>query len=511
MKGTARTVGIVMIIMLFSRLLAFLSSIVYMTFFGVSLQTDIYSYAIQFPNIVFNSFGTALATVVIPIFAGYMGTGEKDRAFKFADNVLSLSIVFAAGLSVLGILLAPVFPLFTSFKNEGYDFAVLALRIMFPVMIFYALNYVLQGVLQSLGRFNMPAFVSVPSSLVLILYVFLMGHAYGILGLVVATFIGLSLQGLILIPPVFKTEYRFKPSFDLKNEDVKKALRLIPPILIGTSAYQVNMLFNITITANFKETVAIMVFVQNVILYSALAFVYSITAVVFPRFTMLAAQNDMDGFKDSLVKVLKTIAYFLVPATAGFIAVRHPLMDFLVGWGKITSGDVKLASSILALYAVGISGVGIKEVVDRAFYSIKDTRRPAINSLVVVLVNIGASLILIQYFGALGIPLAYSISSLTGVVVLVSMLRRKIGAFGLGSLVRTTLKILLSSAVMFAVVWLVDLLLGELAAGGVAAKAARLFIPVAAGILVYFVSTMLLKVEEAVEVMNKVKLRLRPG
>lgn len=509
MKSTAKTVGLVMIIMLFSRLLAFVSTTVYITFFGVdNPEINIYSYAIQLPNVVFTILGTALTIAVIPVFAGYIGTGEKQRAFKFADNIISLSTIFTAVLSVLGIFIAPYILLLTRFKHEGYEFAVAALSIMFPVMIFYALNYVFQGILQSLGRFNMPAFVSIPSSLIVILYVFVFGSKFGVMGLLIATFIGLSLQALILIPPIYRTEYRFRLSFDYRNEDIKRALKLVPPVLLGTSAYQLNILFNITVTANFKNTVAIMAFVQNTILYSVLALIYSITAVVFPKLTMLAARGDIEGYKDNLLKVLKSVIYLLVPAAAGFIAVRYQLLNFIMGWGKITASNVSLASDILALYAVGITGIGIKEIVDRAFYSLNDTKKPAYNGVIIMVVNIAASLILIRFINVLGIPMAYSISALTGGFVILYMLRRKVRAFGGRKLLFMTVKVITASVIMVAVVTGFNSVLGRYTFGAaIVDRGLKLFIPAGAGAVVYFLVTYLLRVQEAVDVLNKVRLR----
>jgi putative peptidoglycan lipid II flippase len=506
MKSTVKAVGLVMAITIFSRLLSLLSNLVYITYFGINLETDIYSYAIQLPNIIFNSFGTALVTVVIPVFAGYIGTGEKDRAFRFANNVTSLSTLFTIGLTIMGIVLAPFIILMTRFRYEGYDFALMSLRIMFPVVVFYALNYILQGILQSLGKYNAPALVSIPSSLVVILYVFLLGGRFGVAGLVVATFLGLSLQALILIPPIFKTEYRYRPSFNFRDEDIKKAMKLVPPILLGTSAYQVNMLFNATLSANFENTVALMITVQNLVLYAILAFIYSVTSVIFPKLTMLAARNDMEGFKDSLLKVLKSVLYLMIPAAAGFIAVRYQLIDFLYGWGKVTGDNVLLASRILALYALGVIGIGIKEVVDRAFYSLKDTKRPAINGVVIMLVNIGTSLALVSYIGVLGIPLAYSVSALIGALVLMIMIRKKIGPFGEKKLVVSVLKIVCASAVMLAAVMPLTKALEQLSFGyAVLDKALRLFIPCAAGGIIYFISTYMLKVEEAVDVLKRLR------
>ncbi len=511
MKSTAKTVGLVMVIMLFSRFMAFIMTMVYTNFFGVeSTEINIYNYAITLPNTIFTILGTAITIAVIPTFAGFLGTNEKERAFKFANNITSLSVIATIILSGIGMAISPLIISLTKFKTDGYGFAVLALCIMFPVMIFYALNYIFQGLLQSLGKFAAPAAVSIPSSLIVILYVFIAGNKFGVTGLLIATFIGLAFQAIVLIPPLYKTEYRFKPSFNFRDEDVKKALKLIPPVLIGTSAYQINLFFNITVTANFKNTVTIMYFVQYTVLYSILALVYSLTAVIYPKLTMMAARGEMDGFNTHLQKALKSVVFFLIPAAAGFIGVRHQLMSFLMGWGnKITPDNISLSSDILALYAFSVLGIGIKEVMDRAFYSLKDTVRPAVNGVIIMAVNIGASLILIQVMGVLGIPLAYSISAITGAVIIMLMMKKKVKTFNINSLIITIVKILTSSAVMFAAVICINHLLGGISLGGnIIEKGIKLFVPVAVGGTVYFVCTYILKVEEAYAMLNSVKRRL---
>jgi len=510
MKSTAKIVGLVMIIMFLSRLLSLVSSILYTAFYGNTLEMNIFSYAIQFPNTVFVIVGTSLVTVVIPVFAGYIGKGEKEKAFNFADNLIGLTLVVTIMLTVLGIILAPVFPLFTVFKLNGYGFAVAALRIMFPVMIFYGVNYILQGILQSMGRFNMTAFVSVPSSLVVILYVFILGNKYGVKGLLFATFIGLSFQALVLIPSVLKTGYRFRLSLNFRDEDIKRAFRLMLPVLVGTCAYQFNILFNITMAAKYENTITIMALVQNLILYSVLAFIYSITSVIFPHLTMLAARNDMKNFKRSLSKVLKSIMFFLIPSTVGFVIVGSQLLNFLIAWGKMTTSDISFATSVLSLYALGIIGIGIKQVVDRAFYSLNDTKIPAAMGVVMMLVNITVSLILMQFIGVFGIPIANSISVLLGAGLILCLLRRKIGSFGGRGILISAVKVSISSIVMLVVVLLLNYLLKSYVFSfELLDKVIKLFVPVAAGGAVYCLVACLLKVEEAESVLNKAKAIFR--
>ena len=512
MKSTAKTVGLVMIVMVMSRLLSLLSIQIYMAYFGTqSIEINIYSYAIQLPNILFASIGTALSTVVIPIFAGHMANEQKASAYKFADNIISLTLVFTICLTVVGFLAAPLLPYFTKYRYEGYSFAVTALRIMFPVMIFYGLNYILQGILQSMGRFSMPAFVSVPSSVIIIGYVYFFGSKFKITGLLVATLIGLSLQAFVLIPPTLKTGYRFKPSFNFKNQDVKNALKLVPPVIVGTSVYQLNMFFNVTIISLYYERMlTLLMYSQYLILYSVLALVYSLTAVIFPILTRHAAKNDMEAFKQSLRKILKSLLYFMIPATAGFVSIRYQLIDFLAGWGKVSSSEVDIAAGMLAFYALGIVGVSLKEVIDRAFYSIKDTKTPALNGIAIMVVNISACLVLIKFMGVFGIPLAYSISSLAGGFFIIYLLQRKIGVIINKNFVIDMLKIIASSLSMLVCVILVSQLLSKMSLGNlIIDKSVKLLVPTVIGGLFYICVTWLLKLEEAKTFATKIMFKIR--
>lgn len=483
-KNIAGSISLVMIIMIFSRLLSLVSVQIYMAFYGASdPYLNIYSYAVSVPNIIFTCFGTALSTVVIPIYAGYTANKKHNLAKTFADNLITITFVFTAALVLVGVAISPLLPRLTELRD--YDFAAKALMIMMPVMLFYGLNYIFQGMLQSNGKYSWPAFVSVPSSLVVIAYVFLLGDRYGITGLLIATFMGLSLQAIILIPPLIKTGYRYRFSFDLHNEDFTKALKMTFPVLLGVSAYQINMFYNVTMIANYEGMVTLLTYVQNITLYMVLAFIYSITAVIYPKLTKSAATGNMEEYKDTLRRVCGTVIFLLVPITFGFISIRGPLLDLITKWGKITENEITAAAGLLFMYSIGIIGIGLKEILDRAFYSLKETKVSAINGFIIMTVNIVLSLILMRYMGAYGIPLAYSIASLSGCVILLYWLKRRIGKFGEG-LMETLIKSLISSAIMLAAVLTVNnTLSGMLLQDTLAARLIKLALPCIAGVLVY--------------------------
>ncbi|MCL1852589.1 MAG: hypothetical protein FWF88_06090 [Peptococcaceae bacterium] len=112
-----------------------------------------------------------------------------------------------------------------------------------PIMFFYGLNYIFQAILQSQWRFKLPALVSLPSSLVVIIYVCVLGRVFAVTGLLFASLLGLSLQALILVPAVIKVGYRYRFRLEL-SPDIKLALKLSVPTFISVVAYQVNILFN---------------------------------------------------------------------------------------------------------------------------------------------------------------------------------------------------------------------------------------------------------------------------
>ncbi len=481
-----------------------------MSFFGLSPELNIYSYAITVPNTIFNCFGTALSTVVIPIYAGHLAKGNNLRAKGFADNIITIASIFTLILIGIGMAISPFIVKLTAFTSpEEYSFAVKALMIIMPVMLFYGLNYIFQGMLQSNDKYGWPAFVSVPSSLVVIFYVFTLGDKFGVTGLLFATLIGLSMQAIILIPPLLKTGYRYRPRLSFKDDDIKTAGKMTLNVLIGVSAYQLNMFYNVTMISRFEGMTTLLTYVQNIVVYMVLAFVYSITAVLYPKLTAKAAINDMGGYKDSLNSVLSNIMLLLLPITIGFIVVREPLLELIANWGKITPEDIKRASVMVIMYAIGIVGIGAKEILDRAFYAIKNTKIPAINGFVVMGVNVALSLILINIkgIGAYGIPLAYSVSSLVGSIVLLIALRGKIGRYLNGFFGKFS-KGLLSSIVMgISVVLASGLIESVFSGGGIIDRLMSLVIPVLVGVLVYAIMLIILRVATVIEIIEKYKKR----
>ena len=480
-----------MIIMLAGKLLSLVANQVYMSYFGSDLEEiNIYSYAIQIPNYLFQTLGTAISSVVIPLYAGLIAQEKKLEADRFGSNIVTVSSAITLVLIGIGTALSFVLPSLTDFENKA--FAGTALRIMMPVMLFYCLSFAFQGILQSLGEFTVPALVNLPSGILIILYIRFFADRYGVTGLLATTFIGLFLQFAILIIPARIRGFRYRPTFDLKDPQLKTAGRMTLPIIVGAGAYQLNMLFNNTLmTRVSKDSVTLFNFVQTLILSSVMTIVLAITSVMYPTMTAYEAKGDREGFKRSLSSTVSSMLFILIPITAGLILMRTEFLSLISKWGKITEKDIGVESAFLLAYCLSVPFLGVKEIADRAFYSMKTTKISAITGVLIMVINIVLGYLLsMTGLKQFGIPLAYSIAAALGTVFLVYKLIKKTGKPD-KSLYESLIKTVVSTAIMSGAVFLISRLIPR--GDSVVSRLISLGVPALAGIVVFFVSSLILK------------------
>ena len=496
MKDTGRTVLSITVITLLCRILTLISIQSYISFYGGGdIRLNIFMYALNIPNVIFTSVGAALIIVVVPLYASILSKDQK-KADDFLHKIISVAGLLLVALAAAGFLLAPVIPMLGAYRYEpeNYKYAVFSLRVLMPVIFFFGLSNIFQGMLQTNGRFLAPAAVSLPTSLITICYIFFFGDRYGVTGLLFTTLAGLSLQVCVLIIPVIKTGYRYRPRFGFRDPEIVSAARMAVPVLIGVSAYQFNMIFNATMSTYFKAE-ALLIYAQNLILVSVLSFIYSMTAVYFPRLARLWTSDDAPGYKFCLTEIINTALFFLIPLTVGFIALRYQVFDLLARWRNFGERDMLLSGDFMGLYAIGIIAMGLKEILDRGFYAQKNTRISAVAGFFIMGVNIVLSLILMNFIGVYALPLSYSISSCAGVAVLYIKMRKICGPFT--GIARDIFKCAAAAVIMGAVIIAQLYFLKRMDAyryGEVITRAVRLFAPVLSGVIIYFAASYLMGV-----------------
>ncbi|MEX0820975.1 MAG: lipid II flippase MurJ, partial [Rhodothermales bacterium] len=267
-----------------SRILGFVRERAVAHFFGVGAHADVFQVAFRGPNLLQNLLGEGtISAAFIPIYSRLIEEGREEDAGRFAGAIFGLLLAVAAGLSLLGILLArPIVTVFTpGFLNDAalvasgelpinrFELAVQAVRIIFPMTGFLVLAAWCLGVLNSHRKFFLPYFapviwnVAIISALLATAAVLLGGQSGGLDGiwnfaaistgqrndLLFAAFYGALFGGLlqfaIQLPLVFRVLRGFRVSISTRIEGVREALRAFGPVVAGRGVYQLSSYLDI--------------------------------------------------------------------------------------------------------------------------------------------------------------------------------------------------------------------------------------------------------------------------
>ena len=450
-EKTFTVVGLVLIINILSRACALIAGVMVTSFYGTTLETSAYSFALNVTNIITTVIGTALTTSVIPTYTELKEHDGDKNADKFVGNIVGITVLLGAVLAAAGMAIAPIM---AGMAEGGTDFAAFAIRGMMPAIIFISLYYIFSGVLQSNGKFYLAAMVSIPSSLVNILYIILLSPYFGVAGLVYSTVIGFFLQAFILYIPLIKSGRKIIPAVNFRDKQIKTVLKLSAPVLIGVCAHQINLLTNSSIAYSYNgEKYIVLSNIQNLGIQIVMTIILAVASVMYPKLTHLAVQKDNDGFNKMFTRALNLISILMIPISVGFVLLSENLIDLVYGYGKFSAADVKSGAVIFSLYALGVLGNGFKEIVDRAYYARKITKPSAYNGVLIMAVNIVLSAVLVKFYGFNGIAVAYSIASLCGGFTIFAVFARRFRDFKTKPVFINILKCILSALLMGCVVW----------------------------------------------------------
>lgn len=417
-------VGVVLIAGLVTKLFGFIREIMVASSFGASVETDAFLIAFSIPTLLFVSVGSALGTIFIPVFSEYLARDDRQEAFQMATSLLNLLILISAGLTLLGIALAPqiVSLLAPGFDGYSFDLTVKLTRIMFPLLLVLVLTYLQTGILQSFEQFVIPAILSIPYNLLLIVFLIFFDRYFGIVGLAVTTVIGWSLQFLIQVMPVRKVGYRYRLHLDWNDPGVRKVLLLALPVILGGIIQQLNMFVNQALASGLLGgSVSVFNFSYKLFFIGVSVFALAVTTFYFPSLSRFAAQKDLASLARGLNQSLAAVAMLLLPVMLGLIIFRVPIVEVVLERGAFTREATIMTSGALLYFSLGTLFFGVQEVFNKGFYALQDSRTPMYLGVASVLVNIFFSLILVRIMGLNGLALANTL----GVVALAVLLTRK--------------------------------------------------------------------------------------
>lgn len=445
-----KSVSIIAVLTLCTRFLGLLRDVIVASKFGADSKLDTYFAASNLPMILFMTIGTAIATTLIPLYNDKLNEG-REKAYRFINNVLNFFILITLIIAIIGMIFSKqvvgiLNPGFTG--NQVITTRILTI-ILLPTLIFNAIIYIFNGVLQSEGKFSVTALNSLPLNVIIIAYLFIFGRKYGILGLTIVTFIGTFAQIIPQIPYMRKVGFRYKPFLDFKDEHLKKMGIMILPVILGTGVQQINSFVERAFATNFGSgSLSAMSYAYRVFTLIVDMFVVAISTVIYPMMAKQAASNKIDEIRGTLKQYLNFLIVILIPVSLIVILQSRNIVCILFERGAFTQNSTFITGKLLGFYTIGLLAYGLRDFLCKTFYTLQDTRTPMINSAIGMFTNIILIFIFQKFIGLYGLGLANATSTYIASFLLIISLRVKLGQFKLENILKTGIKTLVASGAM---------------------------------------------------------------
>jgi putative peptidoglycan lipid II flippase len=271
------------------------------------------------------------------------------------------------------------------------------------------------------------------------------------------------------------------------------------PAFVGLSATQLNILINSILASQLEQGSPSWInYAFRLMQLPIGVFGVAVATVNLASVSRSAAAGDMPAFRATLAASLKLVAFLTLPATAGLVALREPIISLLYEHGRFTAHDTARTADVLSAYAIGLYAYASVKVLAPAFYALQVPRLPLYASLLAVLCNIVANLLLYRSLGAPGLALGTSIGALVNFGFLLGAFTRRYGGLGARDLVSQIARVLLASIAMgWACRVLARWLLQRVGHEGWVADVAVTLPPVVLGVGLYFGLARLLRLEES--------------
>jgi putative peptidoglycan lipid II flippase len=499
-----------------SRVVGMLRDMAFAYFLGASGLMDGWTIGFKIPNLARRLFGEgAASSSLIPIYSEQLHK-DPEEAKKLASTVVTVIFVLLSAIVLLGEgIILVYYKFFTVY--EGTQTKLQLSAIMLPEMVLICMVAILGGLLNAHRHFAAPAAAPTVLNLFLIGAICISGWVFGmepasqVFVLAVAVILAGIVQVFIQLPPLWARGVYIRPAWHIRSEAFKKVILLMMPMVIGLTATQINTFANDLIALWFSGSpekgtffslfgaqiryplwegaVSQLFYSQRLYQFPLGVFGISLATAIFPVMSAEVAAKDFKTFCVTISRGLRCTVFIALPATVGLLLVANPLISVLFQRGRFTDTDTIRTAWTLSFYALGLCGYSAQQVVIYAFYSLQDSKMPAISASIAVVTNIVLNLTLMWFLGTGGLAASTAICSYLQVAILMTVLYRRLGpdildGFAPALLKTTAATLCMYGAVVIALAFSKDL-----------PNIFKLLLAVPSGVVIYLLAAKFLRIE----------------
>ncbi len=362
MKSLVKNTVMVGGLTLVSRIFGMIRDVVIAFVLGAGAASDAFYLAFRLPDLFRKLLGEGiLGLSVVPVISRTLAAKGRRQTAELAMSLLTLTTVLVIILGPALFWLAPAGfgLLFEDQAAASYsrEMTLLLFKLMIPYICIVGVLSAGMGILNGLGHFGAPAAAPLVFNLVVILFTVLI--AFGMENPVIVLAAGVTagglLQLLMLIPFLGRFGMVRLRRFPFFHPGVKACLKNLLPGMIGSGGYQINLLTGFFLAFFLEQgNVTFLYYADRLVQFALGIFMVSVATVLLPQLSLKSAAKDSTLAMDSFIDGIKLVFFLVIPAMAGLVALRYPIVELLFHHGAFDMEAVEQTAECLLYLGSGM-------------------------------------------------------------------------------------------------------------------------------------------------------------
>jgi putative peptidoglycan lipid II flippase len=451
-----RSSGVMAVGTLASRVTGLLRTLMQAYALGAVSMADAYNVANSLPNAVYNlMLGGILTSVIVPLLVN-AANRDTDHGEDYDQRIFTLITIALLVITVAAtVAAAPIVMLYRgSITGPELHLMVIFAYFFIPQIFFYGMSSLAAAILNARGSFAAPMWTPVINNIVVtaVLLGFISVAGFGVRAATVTpgaiwllgmgTTIGIVVQTAALLPALGRVGFRWRPRFDFRRAELSEIWGMGGWMFGYIATTQVTLLVT-TRAANEASVLAAQAHVGYGAGYTPYAYAWqlfqmpyaivgiSVITALLPRMSAHAADGRWERVTGDFSAGARLSAVIVVPAALVLAVLGPSLAEALLAHGATSLASARYMGEVFAVLCLGLVPYTMFQLQLRVFYTLHDTRTPALIGAATMIVNIAAN------YGALavlppgqivaGLAAGFGLANLLGSVLAWQLIRRKVG------------------------------------------------------------------------------------
>jgi putative peptidoglycan lipid II flippase len=283
-------------------------------------QTDLFWAAFGLPDSMFLILVSGALTVAfIPVFTEHLNKNGETEAFKFASNILNLSLVLFCVLALFAFIFVDfINSIFVpGFQGAQKEMLNQLTRVILLGQIILVIGAFFVGIAQSFQRFLISALAPLFYNLGIILAIVFLNKPLGIMAPAFGVVIGAALHVLIQLPFIYSLGFKYYFSLNFFDKGVRDVVRLISFRNIGLAIETISERVGIALASLVGlSAVSQLTYAQHLQVVPIGLFGATLAQAALPILSNEKSRGELASFKITLLTTFHQILFLTLPAAA---------------------------------------------------------------------------------------------------------------------------------------------------------------------------------------------------